>query len=283
MANETARSVLDITLSKLDEFAMPTSREDEGRKEMFYLTMHSTHFIYSYMASDIWLRTILIVREETRCRHIGYSVRLAARVYMHHPTERIVHTTAFVTPVVDHWLEREIAPWVHPMKDRSHDPTHHELPSGQVCAVRSDQIHINSIQSELQALKEIMAEQNDTISSLQIKAVKLKELNNTLQTKLEASRNCELASKAKLCETRRLCVELKHSNLHRRLVRIKTFQFAHVRLKTFQFAHVRLKTFQFAHVQLKTFQFAQVRIKTFQFAHVRLKTFQFAHLRLKTF
>ena len=25
-----------------------------GRKEMFYLTMHSTHFIYSYMASDIW-------------------------------------------------------------------------------------------------------------------------------------------------------------------------------------------------------------------------------------
>ena len=25
----------------------------EGRMEMFYLTMHSTHFIYSYMASDI--------------------------------------------------------------------------------------------------------------------------------------------------------------------------------------------------------------------------------------
>ena len=24
-----------------------------GRKEMFYLTMHSTHFIYGYMASDI--------------------------------------------------------------------------------------------------------------------------------------------------------------------------------------------------------------------------------------
>ena len=27
--------------------------------------------------------------------------------YMHHPTERIKHTTAFVTPVVEHWLERE--------------------------------------------------------------------------------------------------------------------------------------------------------------------------------
>ena len=28
---------------------------------------------------------------------------------MHHPTDRITHTTAFVTPVVEHWLEREIA------------------------------------------------------------------------------------------------------------------------------------------------------------------------------
>ena len=28
---------------------------------------------------------------------------------MHHPTDRITHNTAFVTPVVEHWLEREIA------------------------------------------------------------------------------------------------------------------------------------------------------------------------------
>ena len=27
----------------------------EGRKEMFYLTTHSTHFIYGYMASD-WVK-----------------------------------------------------------------------------------------------------------------------------------------------------------------------------------------------------------------------------------
>ena len=27
---------------------------------------------------------------------------------MHHPTDRIAHTTAFDTPVVGHWLEREI-------------------------------------------------------------------------------------------------------------------------------------------------------------------------------
>ena len=43
----------------------------------------------------------------------------------HHPTDRIAHTTAFVTPVVKQWLEREIAQWVHPMKDRSDDPLHH--------------------------------------------------------------------------------------------------------------------------------------------------------------
>ena len=57
-------------------------------KEMFYLTTHSTHFIYGYMASDIWLRTILIVRKETRCRHIGYSFRLTARVLLYAPSNR---------------------------------------------------------------------------------------------------------------------------------------------------------------------------------------------------
>ena len=46
--------------------------------------------------------------------------------YMHHPTDRITHTAAFVTPVVEHWLEWEIAQWVHPMEDWSDDPLHHE-------------------------------------------------------------------------------------------------------------------------------------------------------------
>ena len=66
---------------------------------MFYLTTHSTHFIYGYMASDIWLRTILIVREETRCHHyMDYSFRLAAELLLSAPsTDRITHTTAFVT------------------------------------------------------------------------------------------------------------------------------------------------------------------------------------------
>ena len=46
--------------------------------------------------------------------------------YMHHLTDRIAHTTVFVTPVLEDCLEREIVQWVHPMKDRSDDPSHHE-------------------------------------------------------------------------------------------------------------------------------------------------------------
>ena len=61
----------------------------EGRrKEMFYLTTHSTHLICGYMASDILLRTILIARKETRCHHMGYSFRLAARVLLYAPSHR---------------------------------------------------------------------------------------------------------------------------------------------------------------------------------------------------
>ena len=74
---------------------------------MFYLTTHSTHFIYGYMASDIWYKTTQIAREETRCRHMGYSLRLTARVLLYAQSNR--HTTAFGTPVVEHWLKRE--PW----------------------------------------------------------------------------------------------------------------------------------------------------------------------------
>ena len=63
-------------------------RRGEKEREMFYLTTHSTHFIYSYMASDTWLWTILIVRKETRCCHIGYSYQLTARVLLYAPSHR---------------------------------------------------------------------------------------------------------------------------------------------------------------------------------------------------
>ena len=60
--------------------------------------------------------TIQIVREESCCRHMGYAFRFAARVILyarHDTTYMISHTTGFVTPVVEHWLELEIAQWVH--------------------------------------------------------------------------------------------------------------------------------------------------------------------------
>ena len=131
----------------------------ERRKETFYLMMYSTHFIYSYMASDIWLRTtekegnisfndvlntfylqlygirymVKEYREQKkkgnvlfkdvlntfylRLYGVGHIVKLLPHglcflistkcsFYMHHPTDRIAHTTVFVTPVVERWLER---------------------------------------------------------------------------------------------------------------------------------------------------------------------------------
>ena len=66
----------------------PDTDLTKREREMFYLTTLSTHFIYGYMASYIWLRTILILRKETRCRHIGYHYRLTARVILYAPSHR---------------------------------------------------------------------------------------------------------------------------------------------------------------------------------------------------
>ena len=99
----------------------------EREIEMFYLTTHSTHFIYSYMAPDIWLRTILIVRKETWCRHIGYSYWLKARVLLYAPSHRqdnTYHSLCYTSrgalagtrnssmgPPHEGSIRRPIAPW----------------------------------------------------------------------------------------------------------------------------------------------------------------------------
>ena len=87
----------------------------EGRKEMFYLTTHSTHFIYGYMASAIWLRTILIARKETHCCHIGYSFRLTARVLLYTPSNRqdstyhgICYTSRTTMELISHLNSKKI-------------------------------------------------------------------------------------------------------------------------------------------------------------------------------
>ena len=70
-----------------------------------------SHSIGEQLSSEPLPGEVLSVLHETHCCHfIGSSFRLAAAdLYTHHPTARIVHTTIFVTPVVEHWLEREIA------------------------------------------------------------------------------------------------------------------------------------------------------------------------------
>ena len=77
---------------------------------MFHLTTHSTHFMYSNMASD----KPEIVRGNLQQ---GFF-------YTHYLTDRITHTTAFVISVVDH--EKYINGFTINLKDRSDDPSHHE-------------------------------------------------------------------------------------------------------------------------------------------------------------
>ena len=91
----------------------------EGRKEMFYLTTHSTFYLQLYGVRHMVKDHSDSEKGNPLPPHMllfpinskGYFF------YMHHPTDRIAHTTAFVTPVMEHWLEREIVQWVHPMKD----------------------------------------------------------------------------------------------------------------------------------------------------------------------
>ena len=71
---------------------------------------------------------------------------------MHHPTDRITQTTAFVTPVVEHWLEREKGQWVRSMKDRSDDPSLHErtlLPRSYISLPTEKEKRLPTVMSSL--------------------------------------------------------------------------------------------------------------------------------------
>ena len=106
------------------------------RKEMFYLTTHSTHFIHGYMASDIWQRTTQIAKKETRCRHMGYTFRLAARVLLHassHRQDSTYHGLCYNSPGTlagtrnnskgpphEGSIRRPIAPWANALTTDLH-------------------------------------------------------------------------------------------------------------------------------------------------------------------
>ena len=65
---------------------------------MFYLMMHSTHFIYGFMESDI-----IMVKDHSESER-GNLLPPHGLLF---PISSIPQTTAFVTPVVEQWLQRE--------------------------------------------------------------------------------------------------------------------------------------------------------------------------------
>ena len=110
----------------------------ERERELFYLTTHSTHFIYGYIASDIWLRTILIVRKETRCRQRGYSYRLTARVLLYatsHRQDNTYHGLCYTSRGALAGLSIEIL--VSGWKSLIHSHTHSFLPPFRRLLIRS--------------------------------------------------------------------------------------------------------------------------------------------------
>ena len=111
---------------------------EEGRKEghVLFNDALNTFFIYGYMASDIWLRTIPIVRKETCCRHIGYSFWLTARVLLYAPFHRQDSTyhslfypsrgamagtrNSSMAPPHEGSIRRLIAPWANALTTELH-------------------------------------------------------------------------------------------------------------------------------------------------------------------
>ena len=111
-------------------FSIAVSASDirrEGRKEMLYLTTHSTHFIHGYMERE---RNVLfndalntfylrlygdrhMVKDHSDSERgnplplHGLLFPISSNDYFICiiPKNRIAHTTTFVTPVMDHWLE----------------------------------------------------------------------------------------------------------------------------------------------------------------------------------
>ena len=44
---------------------------------------------------------------------IAWATLISSKGCLYASSHRIVYTMAFVTPVMEHWLEQEIAQWVH--------------------------------------------------------------------------------------------------------------------------------------------------------------------------
>ena len=106
-----------------------------------YLTTHSAHFIYGYMASHMWKRTTAIARRKVAAATHGllFSISCKVRFYMHHPKDSTYHELCYNRQRVHHegpirrpiTLPTNALPWRygifymhHPLR---HDSIYHGL------------------------------------------------------------------------------------------------------------------------------------------------------------
>ena len=90
---------------------MKDSATMEGRKEIFVFNdALNTFYIRLYGVGHMVKNHSDRERGNLLPPHgLLFPISSKGSFYMHQPTDRITHTMAFVTPIVEHWLEREIA------------------------------------------------------------------------------------------------------------------------------------------------------------------------------
>ena len=74
-----------------------------GRKDMFYLTTHSTHFYLRLYGVRHMVTKNHSDREETCCRHIGYSFQLATRVLLYASSHGLCYTSRGALAGNENW------------------------------------------------------------------------------------------------------------------------------------------------------------------------------------
>ena len=77
--------------------------------------------------------------------------------YMHHPRDRIAHITAFITLIVEQWLEGEIAIWVHHKGSI-------QLPTAQWVSALTTEIYLKYYSYEIKWLVEKLPSRNPSIT-----------------------------------------------------------------------------------------------------------------------
>ena len=108
----------------------------QGRKEMFYLTTHSTHFNLRLYGIGHMITDHSDSERETCCRHMGYSFRLTARDLLYalsHRHDRTYHSLCYTSrgalagtrnsskgPPHEGSIRWPIAPWANTLTTELH-------------------------------------------------------------------------------------------------------------------------------------------------------------------